>query len=451
MTLISELRSRLGRALISFAWDEWAQLGILASPSRTSPWAQDPEALLLLTFEAARDDPRLFDEVLDWMVHNESLLSVRRLRSLCGDQADRRLTAAALEYVARYRHRQRLTSSASDNEWSAPEPLFRGLPTQPGETDETFAAHGFLRPRTGPSGKSRAPDLTAPISFAIRIRQLMGIGSRAEVVRYLLTTTFRGTNAETISRSAGISRRNIQEALTALHLAGVVRIVSEGTDQRYALERPAWSLLLDLESSSFPLHRDWPQLLWPLRRILRWLDDAEMQARSAYLLASATRDLLDEVGDDLRYAGVAVDRSDTVAGAWNELEQLTLTALELLEPADQALPTGAGLQFVQRPDQDGHWRWWLASPHSDRIAGSVSSFASQAAAETAAMRFQRQLSRSRTEVLRGGDGQYRWRIRSPNGEIIARSETTFPSSAHAQRGADLARGVAVPRRHDDAS
>lgn len=75
---ISALRARLNSALLEFAWDEWAQMGVLTT--REHRWAQDPEALLLLTLEVARDDPRLFDEVLDWLVRNEPLISLRRIR-----------------------------------------------------------------------------------------------------------------------------------------------------------------------------------------------------------------------------------------------------------------------------------------------------------------------------------------------------------------------------------
>lgn len=80
--LISATRERLEAGLLSFVWDEWSQMGLLSEARRLSPWAQDPEALLLLTLEVARADPRLFDEVLDWLVRNEHLVSVRRLRTL---------------------------------------------------------------------------------------------------------------------------------------------------------------------------------------------------------------------------------------------------------------------------------------------------------------------------------------------------------------------------------
>src|SRR5215211_5161481 len=60
-----ELRDLVRREQTAFAWDEWAQLGVFAEPKRTSPWAADPEALILLSLQVGRVDPRLFDAVLD--------------------------------------------------------------------------------------------------------------------------------------------------------------------------------------------------------------------------------------------------------------------------------------------------------------------------------------------------------------------------------------------------
>ena len=93
---VSTLSLRLSEQLVAFAWDEWAQMGLLATPHRRSPWAQDPEALIVFTLEVARAEPRLFDELMDWMLVNESLLSVRRLRAMCVNETDRALVAAAL-------------------------------------------------------------------------------------------------------------------------------------------------------------------------------------------------------------------------------------------------------------------------------------------------------------------------------------------------------------------
>ena len=108
MVAIAEARKDLQRRLASFLWDEWGQMGVLATPSRRSPWAADPEALLLLSVEVGREEPRLLDEVLDWLVVNERLISVQRLRNLARDESDRALVEAVIGWLGERRKRPRL-------------------------------------------------------------------------------------------------------------------------------------------------------------------------------------------------------------------------------------------------------------------------------------------------------------------------------------------------------
>jgi hypothetical protein len=242
---ISALRAQLSSALLEFAWDEWAQMGVLTTAKRDRRWAQDPEALLLLTFEVARDDPRLFDEVLDWLVRNEPLISVRRLRTLCDGTDDERLSAAVLEWVTRQR-RPRAPRRQLEWETGEVEALFRDADLPALRTDPVFSAFGFTRPPAEPSGKSREPDLTAPINFAFRLRQLLGVGARAEAVRYLLTADIESATVADVAGSSGYSKRNIQEALTSVHVAGAATLASSGSEQRFAVDRSRWAHLLDL-------------------------------------------------------------------------------------------------------------------------------------------------------------------------------------------------------------
>src|ERR1700761_2195203 len=107
---ISALRDDVQGALANFLWDEWGQMGVSANTSRRDTWAMDPEALLLLTFEVGRGEPRLFEEGLDWMLVNERLLSVQRLRNLIVDDEDRRLVEAVLGWLGQKRSRTRLAA-----------------------------------------------------------------------------------------------------------------------------------------------------------------------------------------------------------------------------------------------------------------------------------------------------------------------------------------------------
>lgn len=81
---ISEIRDEVSQELLGFAWRQWAQVGVSATIEGADQWAVDPEALILFTIGIARRDPRLFDEMLDWMAFNHELLSTQRLRNLTG-------------------------------------------------------------------------------------------------------------------------------------------------------------------------------------------------------------------------------------------------------------------------------------------------------------------------------------------------------------------------------
>lgn len=327
---ISALRERLTAALLDFAWDEWAQMGLLAAPHHRSPWAQDPEALLLFTLEVARDDPRLFDEVLDWLVRNEPVMSIRRMRSFSDGAEDERLLGAVLDWVAGRRRRRPPANLASPGADAEPRPLFRRLSEPVQDVDAEFLERGLVRPRAQPTGKARTPDLDAPINLAFRLRHLLGVSARAEAVRYLLTVDAPRASVAAITRSAGYAKRNVHEALVSLHSADAASLITVGADQRYALHRERWASLLGLEVHELPRHRDWPQLLGALRKLVRWLDRPDLAGLSEYLRASQARDVLEELRPELAYAGVRVSGGRRGEEAWQDLVETVENALAAL-------------------------------------------------------------------------------------------------------------------------
>jgi hypothetical protein len=305
----ASLRDEVVQALQDLAWDQWSQLGVSAAAlEHREERATDPEALLLFTFEVGRADPRLFDEVLDWLVHNQQLVSVHRLRNLCATPIDGALVDSALECSARSRRRERtavgvepLPSAAAELE-----PLFPGLPAPTRDLDPAFSRHGLARARFTPSGKSQAPRLHDPISFALRLRRLLGVGVRAEVIRTLLTIRAPRVSGKVITASAGFAQRNVREGLTHLFEAGVLSVVEISDDRYYTVRHHDWATLLGLDGApALPFHYDWIQAYRSLTRIARWLAEPGLDELSPYLRASQARTLLDTVEPDLRYAGVS--------------------------------------------------------------------------------------------------------------------------------------------------
>lgn len=326
---ISELRQRVDKRLLDFVWNEWAQMGVLAAPDAESRWAADPEALLLLTLEVGRSDPRVFDETLDWLTVNGDLVSQQRLRNLCIDNDDRKLVDAALAWAGAHQPALRSARTRAARIPQEVEPLFV-VPSRVTQPDPVFESHGLLKGPTQPSGKSQPPRLDLPINLAFLLRRLFGIGSRAEIVRFLLTSQLPGAQTEVVRRAAGFARSNVRDAADALVAAGAASSYTRGAggDRFYSVDVERWRSFLELDV--IPLHRDWPQLFAALRTLRRWLRQLGLDDLSDYLRASEARQLVKRIEPDLRYAGVPVSDARTGADYW-------VTFIENVEAALSAL------------------------------------------------------------------------------------------------------------------
>ena len=317
---ISEVRQQTQERLAAFLWEEWAQLGVEAPAVRRDLWSTDPEALLLLSLEVGREEPRLLEEVLDWLVVNERAISVQRLRNLARDAEDRALVEAAVGWLARWHRRPRLNAKAAPEDAGEPSPYFRRSELAVATPDPAFLAQGLVKPSTEPRRHSQPPDVDSPIAFAFRLRALLGLGVRAEALRALLTVDAPWMNAQAIAASTAYTKRNIQEALGTLRAAGVISSTTVANEQRFTAPRRRWADFLEV--AQLPGHRNWPQLFAAYRRILRWLAAEEDTGRSSYMLASRGRTLAEEIAPDLHFAGVAFD-ADGFGGddGWDALAE----------------------------------------------------------------------------------------------------------------------------------
>lgn len=323
----ASLRDEIVADCIALAWDQWSQIGVSgAAPARREERAADPEALLLFTLEIGRNDPRLFDEVLDWLSVNEQLVSVQRLRNLCTRDTQVALVDAALAWSTRNHRPHRRTVTGAPTQL---EPLFPAAPSSGEDLDEAFARHGFARTPLNASGKSQAPRLREPISFAFRLRRLLGVGVRAEAVRALLTIRAQRVSGRTITASAAFAQRNVREGLTHLLEAGVIDVVEISDDRQYAIHHPAWAALLGMASApDLPLYFDWIATYRALVGIVRWLQQPAIGNLSDYLLASQARTLVEELSSDLQRAGVPVGLYPTLGpDFWDEFTEISRTAV----------------------------------------------------------------------------------------------------------------------------
>lgn len=321
---LSKTRETVSRGLLDFAWRQWSQLGVSASLSGDDEWAVDPEALVLFTIGVGRSDPRLFDEMLDWIALNQRLLSLQRLRNLTPRfEVDPDLIAAVVAWakekpadVLAIHQDAGIPRQELGRQEGPQRPVFKpevlGFVSRP---DPVFAEHGYLRPHAARSGKSRPPDLRRPASFAFRLRQLFGPGSRSEVMRVLLTYRDGPLDAARIADEAAFAKRNASEALTALVAAGAITATWWGNERQFRTPRASWQSLLEIDET--PRFVSWVHLLPAALAIGTWLEERADSSVSEYLLASQAQSLMDKVSRDLQIAGIVIpDRRPSHGAAY---------------------------------------------------------------------------------------------------------------------------------------
>jgi hypothetical protein len=284
---LKEYRNKLQQTLLQWLWREWTSLGVAGTGPMETYNVIDPEALLLFTGTVGRWDPRLFDEVIDWLVTNGQRLNGPRLKRMLREwRFSSGRVAAAMCAILRPRGRRldwRMTQAAPGPE----ETLFFGKDSLPlpdyGPRDPDFLAQGFRRGRLELRNYSKQPDSTQPACLWLTLRSLLGINCRAEIMLYLLTNS-SGYPSQ-IARDTGYTQRNIQDVMVDLAASGQLRQTRKGREVRYCLASPLWKRLL-LGAKEPPAWLFWPAVLRALELVWLRLCDEKLEALSDSAQAS---------------------------------------------------------------------------------------------------------------------------------------------------------------------
>jgi hypothetical protein len=314
---ISEIRDKVRQGLLDFAWRQWAQIGVSATVQGADRWAVDPEALILFTVGIGRRDPRLFDEMLDWMAFNHELLSMQRLRNLARRfPLPSGLVTSVIAWTGQTTPVNLLVSDQAEPVLSG-EPVFSpdvlAFVSQP---DPTFARHGFIRPPAARTGKSHEPNPALPVNLPFQLRHLFGPGGRSETMRVLLTYPHGSLDAARIADEAAFAKRNISDVLRSLTASGVIRGAWAGNERHFTAYGEKWALLLDLAGpADMPSFVSWVHLLPAALEISVWLDEEAHATQSEYLIASRARSLMERLARDLDAADIDIQHRQPVHGA----------------------------------------------------------------------------------------------------------------------------------------
>jgi len=314
-----ECVERFREKLLDFVWGQWQVLGVAAATSSPLGWFIDPEPLIPFSLELARRDPRVFDEILDWLIRNGHWVNVRRMVSIVnadgvGEPNILRAVAKTVSDRSKAAPRWRFVDALASSEAVGAQPLFviAGKPWGAvAEPDEVFMEYGLKRSRVATRGMSGEVPMSDPRCAAFLMRSLFGVSARADAVCCL---AIRGEGHPSgISRLLGYSQKQVQDTLVSMARSQLVRTRRSGHRKNYRLDEERWWSFLYGEQAPQPEWIDWRALVRGLTALWRRVGGANREERTDYAAASVARSAMLAARDDLLESGIDFSPADDAA------------------------------------------------------------------------------------------------------------------------------------------
>lgn len=299
-TSLIKSRGRFRELALDFLWRQWGAIGVAGSSRGHDTWMIDPEALLLATTTFGRFEPRLFDEVLDWLNTNSQAINLQRLKNLSENFGQRSVLHGIAAHLARRTINGKWRTLLRDLETTtvtATELLFPDVPVI-GQPDELFAQHGWRRGPVKLRQLSQSPNADQVTNLLFKLRSLFGVQARAEVMAFLLTNE-AGHPAEMAERLAYFPR-TIQTTLNDMERSGHVLSGRSGREKRFWLRRDEWRFLItwQIPERQFPTWIDWASRFAALEAIWKFLQRAELETAPAGVQAIELRATLEKLSPE---------------------------------------------------------------------------------------------------------------------------------------------------------
>ena len=304
-----DFHNHLLEEILDILWSQWAALGTYTnvSPYRTA--VIDPEALICATMWFGRYSPRLFDEAIDWLSVNNALISIDRLKSIAESfSSDTRATLGAVfGYLWRVTGKAKFRVKSPRWEKERPkekEALFRSWPSEgepfQGNSEDIFLQWGFERGRVDLRGMSSGPSLENAANLRFVLRDLFGIGVRAEVATFLILVE-RG-NSWQVARAVNQNQRAVYAVLDDFARGGFAYRREAGRETVFSVDIERWSSFVDLEERTRFIQ--WTNVFSALQELLGDRIENERAYGSLYLVSSRFRDISPGIIRKLSDAGV---------------------------------------------------------------------------------------------------------------------------------------------------
>lgn len=303
--------------ILDLLWGEWSALGVSGGGSRLDEvWLIDPEATLVFSLEMARYEPRLFDEILDWLVMNGKWVDMSRLRGVLrkAPETTKRITSAVAHYVEQ-------GAPTYKRKWSALGLLYRagqktlqtslfltkdGKPhPQPAKASPFFLDYGFIREGFVLRKMTRPVVVSKTSNLRFLLRALFGLGSRSECIAYLLT--HEAGHPFEVAREIGLSTRGVQDALIELAESGLVLTRTKGKRKiEYWFSKRKWFEFIlgpNVDEAKTPVWLNWISLYSALLSAWNVLNEVG-KIPSDYMRSSKLREAMETIGLEFSKSGL---------------------------------------------------------------------------------------------------------------------------------------------------
>lgn len=342
-TSVEGFHSHLLERVLDILWSQWSAVGTYTNVPSSGTAVIDPEALICGTMWFGRYSPRLFDEAMDWLKTNDALISIDRLKSIARlFSGDARATlGAVLDYLWKIEGRTKFKGKSTRWVGERPkgeEPLFRswpdnGEPTH-GDCDDAFLQWGFERGRVELRGMSSAPLLENPANLRFVMRDLFGLGVRAEVATYLILIG-RG-NSTQIAKAITQNQRAVYAVLGDFARGNFVHKREAGRETVFAVDSRRWSRFVELKERARFIQ--WAGIFSALQEILVDRLENDRAYGSPYLASSRFREISPRIMKKLADAGVMYPIPDPLKHPGEEYNDAFLSYID--EAINELLDNG---------------------------------------------------------------------------------------------------------------
>jgi DNA-binding transcriptional ArsR family regulator len=318
---VSRLNREIDGLALDLAWSLWAELGLDGLRRRHDWQAIDLEPLIIFTALIGSADSRLRANSIDWCIANSRFASAFRLRNLTAE-ASPAMREAFGRYAATVRAHARVP-------WPA-----QGDP--------------FALWTSEPIG---VPDLRRPSLIQLRLRALVGVSARAEILRLMLAEPEQGHAASTLSDAAGYGKGSVAQALDILTMAGILYVQPSANRLMYRLAHPTeLASALQWLPAVFP---DW----WPIFKVTAVISEfAHAGSMTSTAQAAEVQKVLRAIEPDLRRLGIAEELPrQSGPASYAEFEHWAMTFLADQSGRGEMIPAAREVTYTIHHLSFGGW------------------------------------------------------------------------------------------------